>query len=116
MDKLICTIAILFTLAGCSSVPPYQELGFGGGYKNEEISPGVWELYYGGNGFATIEGVREAWHRRAADLCDDPNYEYEITFDGEKYYESYASGTYVPIGMNFPEVIGVVRCNGAEDS
>lgn len=115
MNKYIFIIGLMFLsqlLSGCSAIPPYQEAGFGGGYKEKGISNGVYELYYGGNGFATLDGVRAAWHRRAGDLCMGGKYKHEFTFDGKKSYGNtfYTGGAFVPISFNFPEIIGIVAC------
>lgn len=116
MNKCILIIGCIFisnSLSGCSAIPPYQKAGFGGGYKEKEISNGVYELYYGGNGFATLDGVRTVWHRRAGELCKGGKYKHEFTFDGKNSYGNtfYTGGVFVPVSFNFPEIIGIVACD-----
>ncbi|BDX05166.1 membrane lipoprotein lipid attachment site-containing protein [Planctobacterium marinum] len=116
MKKLISVFCALAMLTGCSSVPPYQEFGFGGGYKEKEISDGEFELYYAGNGFATVDGVRKVWHQRASELCQGKPYKHEFSFDGKKSYNIYSGVSYFPVSVDFPEVIGVVKCNLKDSS
>lgn len=111
MKKHLTFISVSILVSACSSVPPDQEFGFGGGYKDKEVSHGVYELYYAGNGFATLEGVKEAWHRRASQLCGGDKYEHEFSFDGTKNYDIYSGVSFMPVTMGFPEVIGIVRCS-----
>lgn len=100
---------------GCGASTPYKKFGFGGGYKEKEISEGVYELYYAGNGFSTLEEIRELWLLRAADTCEGSAYEYRITSGGKNSYDVYA-GAAIPMTVKFPEVEGIVRCKAVEDS
>lgn len=108
IQRICCIVLPLLFLSACSSIPPYQELTFGGGWTDEKLSEGKYSLEYSGNGFASIEGVRQMWHKRAGELCGG-EYEYEYSYDGEKAYDSYAAGP-MPITFNFPTVIGMVNC------
>lgn len=114
--KNIGLLVLVLFLSACSSVPPYQEFGFGGGYKDKEISSGIFELYYAGNAFASVDGVRQAWHKRATELCTPLPYKADFTFDGKQHYDMYTGVSFMPIGMSFPEVIGVVTCQSSESS
>ncbi|GHD14231.1 hypothetical protein GCM10007052_17740 [Halioglobus japonicus] len=108
-SRSLIVIGVL-ALAACSATPPYQDLssGFGGGYEDEKLGEGKYKITAAGNGFATNEGVRELWHRRATDLCGSGEYDYQFSYDGDKPSTSHA--TAVPMTFDFPTVVGIATC------
>jgi hypothetical protein len=67
MKRLLPAIAVGMLLVGCST--PYQPKGFGGGYEEVELKPGVYFLSFRGNGYTSQATVMTYWHRRAKELC-----------------------------------------------
>ena len=109
MNKIFCALVVLI-LTGCATA--YQPKGLTGGYKDKEISPGKFEVYFLGNGVTSFEKVTEYWHKRAGELCQGKKYTYEYT-DTKSLNSSTviaSAGTFVPISMSYPQLLGVVEC------
>jgi len=97
-------------ISACSSIPPYQELTFGGGYEDTALSDNKYEVKYFGNGFASIEGVRQMWHRRSSELCKGKTYMHNFSYNGDKEYDIHVA-TSLPVTYDFPTVIGIITCD-----
>ncbi|WP_445359588.1 CC0125/CC1285 family lipoprotein [Microbulbifer sp. ANSA005] len=105
MLKQILIPLFVLVLPACST--PYQPYGFGGGYKEEKVSDGKYKLLFSGNGLTSNEQVKELWHRRASELC--PNGYSQSNMNDEPFRGFsmvYTGGVLVPIGGQFPELVG----------
>lgn len=72
----IVLVLVVCALSACTS---YQKSGFTGGYKEKEIAPGEYDLYFYFNGpSALFADNTKNWHRRAAELCGGPD-KYDVT-------------------------------------
>lgn len=100
-----------FALVSCGCATTYQPMGLTGGYEESVISPGVYELYFLGNGATNKKSVEEYWHRRASELCGG-EYAHEYTTTTRKLSggAAYAGGTLVPFSVSYPQLRGIVTC------
>ena len=65
--KILLTFLSGIIVYGCAT--PYQSEGIVGGYDEEEISPGVYELEFRHSIYTGERTVQQYWHRRAGELC-----------------------------------------------
>lgn len=86
-------------------------MGASGGYQDRQIEPGVYEVFFSGNGGVTQEQGEQYWHRRARELCGGA---YDHTFEGSGK-EAFSmmlpvGGLMVPVSGTHPKIRGTVRC------
>jgi len=96
-------------LTACATA--YQPFGPTGGYKERELEPGKYELYFLGNGLTSAQEVERYWHKRAAELCKSGykhSYSDEKTFTARNYVP--AAGAIVPIAVSTPQLLGIIEC------
>lgn len=60
------TTCVLLLLA-CCGAKDYQEQGFGGGYRQQELEPGIWRIWYTDTR-GNAETVQTYWLYRAAEF------------------------------------------------
>jgi hypothetical protein len=61
-------------LQGCGATK-YQDMGWTGGFEENEVSPGTWRLSFSGNGFTSQETVQTYWLYRAAEFTLQKGYD-----------------------------------------
>lgn len=105
MKKLI-VLSVAALLTACST--PYQSYGIAGGYQDEEIAEGEYYLRYVGNGFTSNEKVKNLWHQRARELCNN-KYSFEYQNNADINHTVFAGGAAVP--LFFPQLTGKVTCS-----
>jgi hypothetical protein len=104
-------LILAFAMVGCATT--YQPSSLTGGYSEEQISPGVWHLYYGGNGYTTSETVQTFWLYRAAELTLAQGYDgFEILVPAN--VDAYGPRSDLPIPMHLdgtqkPSLSGNIR-------
>jgi len=77
---LACTFVLL---AGCGT--PYQPFGLGGGYSETPLAPGVFRVFFNGNGFTSKERAEDFALLRAAELTIAANSNHFTIIDDSSY-------------------------------
>jgi hypothetical protein len=65
-------LACLF-LGGCAT--EYQDAGWTGGFRQNEVTPGTWRLTFSGNGYTSYETTQTYWLYRAAEFTLQKGYD-----------------------------------------
>lgn len=76
--------AVLVALVATGCVTPYQRVGLRGGYRDMEVSPGIYNITVNGNAFTSLETLEEHFHRRAKEICESkglPTYVWRVGSD-----------------------------------
>ena len=107
---------LFFLTFGCAT--RYEPYGGWGGYKDKEISSGVHEISFLGNGATSFEKVKEFWHRRASDLCING---YVVKSLNNKISSTTTTGAMIrtaaiPISISYPQLQGVVECKDSKNN
>ena len=72
----------IWIFAGCAS--PYKNqkgISFFGGYRDEEVSPGIYKVTFNGNGYTSLDRVRLCVMYRCAELTLERGYDYYAELD-----------------------------------
>lgn len=105
-------------LAGCAT--PYQRMGFSGGYRDSEVSRGVYRIEVRGNAFTSVDTLEDYFHRRASAICRPHTYEWSFDSGTERGPSTFIANpgpgrstvvTEQP-GLMKGWVTGVVTCDG----
>jgi hypothetical protein len=70
-------VAALLLIGACAT--PYQAFDGSGGYADEKIAEGTYNLVYVASGETDVMEVYRMWHRRARELCGSEEYEHSLT-------------------------------------
>ncbi len=102
---------LIATMLLCSCATGYHPYTWNGGYKDKELEPGSYEIYFVGNGPTSIEDVTKFWHQRANELCPS-GYDYTYYDNKNKTNQIWvpAGAVAVPIFVSYPEITGIARC------
>lgn len=108
--KRLSKFAWVLLLTGCATA--YQPMGPTGGYKDREIGPGKYELFFLGNGLTSADQVEKYWHQRAAELCKNG---YKHSYAGSREYTVHSTASTggvmtIPIVVNTPQLLGIIEC------
>ncbi len=68
MPFKLLRVAALAVLGLSACATPYGKEGLTGGYSEKQLSPDIWRVTFGGNGFTTQETVQTFWLYRSANL------------------------------------------------
>jgi hypothetical protein len=77
MPRFVLILAVLSVTAGCAT--PYQPLGDSGGYADEKVGEGTYNLVYVASGETDVMEIYRMWHRRATELCGSDKYDHDVT-------------------------------------
>lgn len=111
MQKFLFSFLACLFLVGCATPTPYQKNGLLGGYKDKKVSDGVYEVEFQGNGYCTLELVKEYALRRAEELCGSPDFKHNIQSALEtEHGGTYAAGMIIPLSVQKPKARGTVWC------
>jgi len=112
-NNTLCLMCVLLTMDGCASrYGKNQPLFNTTGYTDEKIEKNTYYLKYRSNALTSLEQTKSYWNRRAEELCGVLKVEaiHEEKMVREIYTLSSRIGDPYSYDINFPEIVGIVKC------
>jgi hypothetical protein len=107
MRNILGITIILTILSGCMSYGHFGHEKVYGGYKDNLIAKGTYELEYHGGSAQSYEKLESFFNRRAGELCQSG---YEIQDLEHREYEEAFEYSFIAGPTKFRAVTGVVVC------
>lgn len=81
MKNIILFLLLPIFLLGCAS--SYKKNGFSGGYSEIQLDKNIYQVYFRGNGFTSIERAEDFAMLRSAELTLEKGYKYFLVYNSK---------------------------------